>query len=94
MTMTPRERFLETMHFGTPDRVPLVPGGPRESTLAAWRQQGLPEGVSWQTYLWNLLDIPRDVTQPLVSAGVSFIMIPTFEEQVLEHRNGHYIVQY
>jgi uroporphyrinogen decarboxylase len=25
--------------------------------------------------------------------GVSFIMIPTFEEKVLEHREGHYIVQ-
>lgn len=40
--MTPRERYLETVLFGQPDKVPLSPGGPRESTLRAWRQQGLP----------------------------------------------------
>jgi uroporphyrinogen decarboxylase len=28
-----------------------------------------------------------------VGVGVSFQMIPTFEEKVLEHRDGHYIVQ-
>jgi hypothetical protein len=93
MTMTPRQRFLETMHFGTPDRVPLTPGGPRESTLKAWHQQGLPEGVAWHDTLWDQLGLPKEVTQPPVNPGVSFIMIPTFEEKVLEHRDGHYVVQ-
>ena len=41
--MTPRERYLETYLFGKPDKVPFSPGGPRESTRAAWHQQGLPE---------------------------------------------------
>jgi uroporphyrinogen decarboxylase len=31
--------------------------------------------------------------QPWVDLGVSFKMIPEFEEKVLEHRDGHYIVQ-
>jgi len=87
------ERFRETMLFGKPDRVPLDPGGPRESTLAAWHRQGLPEDVDWHTYLWQLLGIPDKPTQPHTGLGVSFKMLPTFEEKVLEHRDGHYIVQ-
>jgi uroporphyrinogen-III decarboxylase len=91
--MTPRQRFLETMHFGKPNRVPLQPGGPRESTLAAWHAQGLPEDVHWYDYLMELLGIEREVTRPRVDLGVSFIMIPTFEEKVLAHEDGHYIVR-
>ncbi len=81
------------MHFRRPDRVPLQPGGPRESTLAAWHQQGLPEGVHWYPYLLELLGIETEPTRPTVDLGVSLIMIPTFEERVLEHRDGHFIVQ-
>jgi uroporphyrinogen decarboxylase len=91
--MTPRQRFLQTLHFGTPDKIPLQPGGPRESTLAAWHQQGLPQAVNWYDYLLELLEIEREPTKPRTSLGVSFIMIPTFEEKVLAHRAGHYVVQ-
>ncbi len=91
--MTPRQRFLETMHFGQPDKVPLQPGGPRESTLAAWHQQGLPQDVAWYDYLMAQLGIERVPTVTRTDLGVSFLMIPTFEEKVLEHRDGHYIVQ-
>ena len=38
--MTPRERYVETVLFGRPGKVPLSPGRPREPTLRAWRQQG------------------------------------------------------
>ncbi|MBN1877726.1 MAG: hypothetical protein JXA33_26125 [Anaerolineae bacterium] len=91
--LTVRERYLETLFFGHPDKVPLSPGGPRESTLAAWRQQGLPEDVQWYSHLMDLLGIVPTPTKPHVNLGVSFIMIPTFEEKVLEHRDGHYVVQ-
>lgn len=93
MTTTPRERYLTTLHFGQPDKVPLQPGGPRESTLEAWHRQGLPQDASWHEHLMDLLGIQMPTTQPRTALGVSFIMIPTFEEKVLEHRNGHYIVQ-
>ena len=43
--MNPRERFLQTLTFGDPDKIPLVPGGARKSTLETWCKQGLPEGV-------------------------------------------------
>jgi uroporphyrinogen decarboxylase len=91
--MTERERFRASLSFGKPDKVPLQPGRPRESTLAAWHQQGLPEGADWHDYLMQTLGIEREPTQPHVDLGASFKMIPWFEEKVLEHRNGHYIVQ-
>lgn len=91
--MNPRERFRETLLFGNPDKVPLSPGGPRESTLRAWHAQGLPDGVNWYDHLLDLLGIPPEPTQPVVDLGVSFRMIPEFEEKVLEHKDGHYIVQ-
>jgi len=88
-----RERYLETLLFGKPDKVPLRPGGPRESTLRAWHQQGLPQDVAWHEYLLEILGIEWEPGQPRVPLDVSFKMIPTFEEKVLEHRDGHYIVQ-
>ncbi len=91
--MNARERFRETLLFGNPDKIPLNPGGPRESTLRAWHEQGLPEGVNWYEYLLEQLGIVPEPTQPVVDLGVSFRMIPEFEEKVLEHRDGHYIVQ-
>ncbi|HHW09188.1 MAG TPA: hypothetical protein GXX29_04370 [Firmicutes bacterium] len=90
--MTFRERYLETLLFGRPDRIPLMPGAPRESTLAAWHGQGLPPDLPYTKALCRELgleEMPGGVRSP----GISFIMIPTFEEKVLEHKDGHYIVQ-
>jgi len=96
MAMTPRERFVETLRFGSPDRVPLVPGGPRESTLAAWQRQGLPDGTPWWPHLLGVLGIDPAKIEPArerVELGADFTMIPRFEEKVLERRQGHLIVQ-
>jgi len=91
--MNPRERYLETLTFGKPDRLPLLPGGPRESTLRAWHGQGLDEGIDYRDALARILDIPRKAFDARVSLPKQFVMIPTFEEKVLEHRDGHYIVR-
>jgi uroporphyrinogen decarboxylase len=91
--MNDRERFRRALLFQEVDRIPLEPGGPRESTLAAWHQQGLPEGVDWFDYLMETLGIDYRRRKDQVDLGVSFKMIPTFEEKILEHRDGHYIVQ-
>ena len=40
--MNSRERFLETMRFGRPDRVPYFEEGIRKEVVRAWRKQGLP----------------------------------------------------
>ncbi len=101
--MTPRENFLETLLFGRPDRIPLEPGHPRESTLLAWRNQGLAEGDDYLARIWEAVNGERGrrglaavdggpTTSP-VSLDVSFQMIPTFKEEVLEHKDGHYIVR-
>jgi len=91
--MTSRERFRETLLFGKPDKVPFQPGGPRESTLARWHKEGLPEKVNYYEFLLKVLEIEKEKENPKVDLGVSFKMIPTFEEKVLEHKDGHYIVQ-
>ncbi len=40
--MNAKERFRETMNYGTPDRVPYFEEGIREDVIAEWRKQGLP----------------------------------------------------
>lgn len=91
--MTPRERYRATLLFKNPDKIPLQPGGPRESTLKVWHQQGLPEHCSHVDAYHDLLGITKEAQRPQLPLNVSFRMIPTFEEKVLEHKNGHYIVQ-
>ncbi len=91
--MNPRERYLETLRFGHPDRVPLHPGGPRESTLATWHTQGLPGGAHWMDVLAAEIGVPRVAFDGAIGLPELTRMIPTFEEKVLEHRDGHYIVQ-
>ncbi len=93
LKMNPRERFREALLFGKPDKIPFSPGGARESTLAAWHKQGLPQGKNYYDVLLEILGIEPEQTKPQVSLGVSFQMMPKFEEKVLEHKDGHYIVQ-
>ena len=40
--MNSRNRFLQTMRLGAPDRVPYLDEGLREGVLSIWRRQGLP----------------------------------------------------
>jgi uroporphyrinogen decarboxylase len=91
--MTPRERYVKTLLFAGADRIPFSPGDPRESTLAAWRKQGLPAGADWSTHVCQVLGIPADAMLTTQELGVDFRLIPRFEEQVLERGSGHLIVQ-
>ena len=79
--MTPRERQLESLRFGNPDKVTLAPGGPRESTLAAWHQQGLAKDVPYYTALLDILGIDSESQRPMPGLDVSFKMMPQFEEK-------------
>jgi len=91
--MTPRERFIQTLTFGNPDKIPLQAGGPRESTLRMWHTPALPEGKNHDEALREELGLPPEPKNPNISVGFSFRMIPEFEEKVLSHENGHKIVQ-
>ncbi len=91
--MNERERFLAAVLFQRPDKIPMQTMGPRESTLAAWHSQGLPEGQDWFAAMCGNIGLDYDFPkQEVIDPGVSFRMIPAFEEKVLEHKNGHYLV--
>ncbi len=91
--MNERERYIEALTFGRPDRIPFQPGGPRESTLARWYEEGLPKGKNYMEALYEHLCVEHPKIQPYTSPGIVFSMIPQFEEKVLSHKNGHYVVQ-
>jgi hypothetical protein len=63
-----RERFLATMEFGRPDRVPFYDEDVREGTLKRWYGEGLPKGKhprdlfgleKWERLSVNLDMIPK-----------------------------------
>jgi uroporphyrinogen-III decarboxylase len=91
--MTHRDRYLATMTFEKPDRVPFNPGWPRESTLKAWHGQGLPAGGDWRDHLLKAIGVEAGAIHQIVDLPVDLRMVPQFEEKVLEHRGGHYVVQ-
>jgi uroporphyrinogen decarboxylase len=90
--MTPRERYLKTMLFGKPDKIPFMPGGPRESTLKAWHEQGLPQNAAWLPYLCKKIGIEYH-SYHNISPGVRFAMLPEFEQKILERKPGSLVVQ-
>lgn len=47
--MTSRERFRQTVRYGTPDRVPYFEEGLRDDVLERWHDQGLPEDTDLAT---------------------------------------------
>ncbi|MGC9454747.1 MAG: uroporphyrinogen decarboxylase family protein [Phycisphaerae bacterium] len=91
--MNSRERYVETLTFGRPDRVPFEPGRPRESTLRRWHGEGLPPDGHWFEHLCGHLGIEPPRTRARIDPGVDFRMIPQFTEEVLDRRDGHLIVR-
>ncbi len=91
--MNQRERWIAALTFGSPDKIPFTPGSARESTLRRWHRQGLPEGVDYHRYLQEQLGMEVQPSPEKVPPGVDFRMIPRFEEKILAHRAGHYLVQ-
>jgi uroporphyrinogen decarboxylase len=88
-----RERYIEALTFGRPDKIPFNPGGPRESTLERWYSEGLDKREEYRKVLYKTIGIDIPASKPYEDHGISFKMLPQFDETVLEHRNGHYIVQ-
>ncbi len=80
--MTQRERFRRIIHHQEVDRIPYIFGGPRASTFAAWRRQGLSEE---QQRNWGAL-IGADGF-----AGVGkffFGPVPMFEQRIIEEKGN------
>ena len=85
MAMTPRERFYAIARHQPVDRMPYAFGGPRASTFAAWRKQGLTEELQRN---WHRL------TGADGGAGIGKLYcgpVPPFEEVVLEEHENYRI---
>ena len=94
--MNERERYMATLRFERPDRVPYDPGHGRESTLAAWHTQGLPPHVTdYHTYIRKSIGVSDEAVSHMdrVDYGVAFTMIPEFEEKIIEERANSRVVQ-
>lgn len=91
--MNERERYVKTLLFEEVDKIPFMPGGPRESTLKRWYREGLPEGVNWYSFLCENLGIKIETSGKKIRIPLSFEMIPEFEEKIIERRGEHLIVQ-
>lgn len=90
--MTRRDRYVETLAFGSPDKIPLSPGHPRQSTLAEWIKQGFPEGCDPMDAVLDTIGVDPDAALKMNFIDVSFKMVPEFDVRILEHKNGHYII--
>jgi len=92
--MHARERFLKTLQFDHPDKVPLEPGGGRESTRARWRCEGLPATVTnIAEYAYRCAGGKQAWPQEGADFPVQERMIPQFEEKVVERRANSQVVQ-
>ena len=92
--MNARQRYIETLQFGRPDRIPLEPGHGRRSTLEAWHSQGLPAEVrNYNEFAYR--QAGGKLPWPVGGMGfpVDERMIPQFEEKIIEERGGSRIVQ-
>jgi uroporphyrinogen decarboxylase len=83
--MTPRERFIKTLTFGTPDRVFYAFGDPRKSTLEAWYAQGLRRMPDVGDYgcpqeFYDLVGMDRLQMGLPVNTGI----FPPFEERTIK----------
>ena len=80
--MTPRERFLAVARGEEVDRLPYSYGGPRASTFAAWRLQGLSDELirNWGSFTGQDggMGTGKFYTGPL----------PAFEERILSEEGN------
>jgi len=77
--MTSYERMKCVYDHREPDRVPII-DGPWGSTMARWRREGMPEGVSWVEYF----DLDR-------IGHVSVDTSPRFERILIEETDEYII---
>jgi hypothetical protein len=77
--MNARERFLATLRFGEPDRVPYYDQSIREDTLERWHREGLPRDVSVE----ELLDLDRwELFGPREDVSLDLYPLPKFEREL------------
>jgi Uroporphyrinogen decarboxylase (URO-D) len=94
--MNDRQRYLETLLFGKPDRIPFTPGGGRQSTRERWYKEGLPRDIErWQIpeYAYSEAGGTLEFQRGGIDFPVNERMMPMFEEKVIEMKSETQIVQ-
>lgn len=95
--MNARERFIETLTFGNPDKIPFMPGYGRESTLKRWHEEGLPAQIespeSANRHAYEIIGGTLKLPIPDSNFYLKTQMIPEFEKKILEKKQNSQIVQ-
>jgi len=81
--MNSRERFLQTLSRGFPDRIPCFEEGIRDETLEAWQSQGLPSGLKLSK---RFHFDPREELEPEMRPLPSFSRWPSTYKELDELR--------
>ncbi len=94
--MTERERMIAALTFKEVDYIPFQPGWGRESTMERWRREGLPAGMERRDVIGYACK-EAGYQFPFSESGPNFpmahIMIPQFEEKLIERRSNSQVVQ-
>jgi len=69
-----------------------MPGQPRRSTLRRWRSEGLPEDANALQWVFDEAGVP-EACSGFEGVALNTKMNPMYEEKVISHENGHYLVQ-
>ncbi len=80
--MTYKDRFYETMNFGTPDRPPYREMECWPETEERWHSEGYPKHADYRVYFG--FDIYENV-------GIETDILPVFHEDVIEENDDHII---
>ena len=83
--MTERERFHETVSFGSPDRVPYWELGFWSQTIDRWQDEGMPSDEHIDVFF----GFDRRDSVP-VSAG----MVPSFREETIEETDRYLVMRH
>lgn len=97
MSMTPRERFLATMTYQSPDRIPLFDFNFWNETIPEWRTQGL--AACWdRSNLHRYLGLDAslgggDNADVTFQPNICVTLLPRFEREVVEDLENEQIVR-
>ena len=80
--MDERTRFHQTMHFGSPDRVPYWEMGFWGQTVERWEDEGMPPDVHHAQHF----GFDRREMVPL-----NYGIVPAFREETIEETDRHII---
>jgi len=95
--MNEREMYLDTIFFKNPDRLPFAPGLGRISTLKRWHSEGLPADIVSAEgaieYAYRMAGGIEQLPKEGDGFWVNSMMMPGYEEKVIEQKANSKIVQ-